>query len=94
MSAQSDLAAVIALACETEDRTLEEDRALLRLAIHHDNDCNKLTTTNRREGPASRLVAEVLATSQHPLTASLAEQVDKTIERAGEWDGLLELARL
>lgn len=48
MSLHEDLAAVIGLACLTEDRTNQEQLALLRVARKADNDANKNTVCNAR----------------------------------------------
>lgn len=48
MTRASDLAAVVALACETEDRTPGEQRALERVADRLDQDRNVNSHTNRR----------------------------------------------
>lgn len=59
MSVLADLRSVIELACLTEDRSDNEQRALLRMALRCDLDSNKLTVTNHRDRtqPAQRLLA-------------------------------------
>lgn len=66
MSVVRDLRATIELACLTEDRTNEEQRALLRMALRADNQANKLTVTNGRDRtePAWRLLALVYSTRE------------------------------
>lgn len=46
MRAADQLAAVIGLACETEDRTPDEQRALFAVALRVDRDRAKYTLTN------------------------------------------------
>lgn len=48
MSVHEDMAMVIQLACLTEDRTNQEQLALLRVARKADNDANKNVTGNDR----------------------------------------------
>lgn len=62
MTALDDLATVVALACNVEDRTDSEQDALLRCAAKCDSGLNALVVTNQREGPPSRLYLEVGST--------------------------------
>lgn len=55
MTAVDDLALVVGLACEVEDRSDKEQDALLRVAASVDAKANALVVTNKRHGPASRL---------------------------------------
>jgi hypothetical protein len=66
MSVVRDLRAVIELACLTEDRSDNEQRALLRTAMRADNEANKLTVTNGRDRtePAWRLLSLVYSTRE------------------------------
>lgn len=48
MSAASDWATVVAMACETEDRTPAEQKALERTAYRLDRDRNRFTSSNGR----------------------------------------------
>lgn len=48
MSVHDDIALVVQLACLTEDRTNQEQLALLRIARKADNDANKNTVGNHR----------------------------------------------
>lgn len=62
MTAHEDLDVVVRLAMLTEDRSNQEQDALLRVAARLDAAANRVTTTNHRTGPASRLYAEAEAT--------------------------------
>lgn len=66
MSVVRDLRSLIELACLTEDRANDEQRALLRMALRADNEANKLTVTNGRDRsePAWRLVSLVYSTRE------------------------------
>lgn len=48
MSAEDDIAMVVQLACLTEDRTNQEQLALLRVARKADNEANKNVVGNHR----------------------------------------------
>ena len=90
MSNLDDLRIVIELACLTEDRSDAEQRALLASAVRCDNEANKLTTGNRRDGPAWRLHREVegtreLVDSQKAVVLK-AEVRAKLDRRADNWD--------
>lgn len=90
MSALDDLRSVIELACNVEDRSDDEQRALLRVAVKTDNEANKLTVSNRRQGPAWRLheIAEstrVLADDEKPISVADKDRA-KLDRRADEWD--------
>lgn len=83
MSHADDLRTVLMLACETEDRTPSEQRALLRVAVKADRAANAQTVTNRREGGAWRLTALVESTGSPLLADSVRLRVN---ERADRWD--------
>lgn len=90
MSNLDDLRTVIELACLTEDRADAEQKALLNLAVKVDQDANRLTTTNKRQGDAWRLHRMVEGTRelidrQQPviIKAALREKLDR---RADLWD--------
>lgn len=100
MTALDDLRAVIGLACLTEDRSDDEQRALLRVAARVDNECNALTTTNPRctriasrlrgLGPATQFAAlvdstRVLDVGQKPV-ALPAKKLAQLERRAAEWE--------
>lgn len=68
MTKNADLAVVVRLACETEDRSDAEQSALLRVAARVDREHNKRTVTNPLwgpdgpTGPLSDLVALAMGT--------------------------------
>lgn len=87
MSAAENLAVVLDLACLTEDRTNQEQDALLRVAARVDAQRNALVGTNKRTGPASRLYFVVAQTrdAEQP-TRSNAKTASKLAEQAARWD--------
>lgn len=90
MTALDDMTLVVELACLTEDRTDEEQRALLRVAARLDREANRFTTTNRRSGPASRLTRLVhdtreLVDDQRPVGLKAGE-LEKLEAHAALWD--------
>lgn len=62
MTVHEDLVEVVRLAFLTEDRSDREQDALLRVCARLDTAANRVTVTNRREGPASRLYVEAETT--------------------------------
>lgn len=90
MSVLDDLRIVVELACGTSDRDDHEQRALLHIAVRCDNDANRLTTTNHRNGPAWRLHRLVedsrdLTGYQKPVKLKDTERA-KLDKRADNWD--------
>lgn len=90
MTKLEDLAAVVELACLIEDRSDAEQRALLRTAMQVDNERNKFTVTNKRTGPASKLLAYALTTrvivdDQREVMLS-GKAVQACVDRAARWD--------
>lgn len=75
MSAEDDVAMVVALACLTEDRTNQEQLALLRVARKADNEANKNVVGNHRMWGI--YAGSTRATRQLP-ESRLEELVDKS----------------
>jgi hypothetical protein len=90
VSQLDDLRAVIELACLTEDRSNDEQKALLRLAVKCDREANRLTATNNRTGEAWRLHRLVEGTrelidDQKPVVLK-ADVRAKLDQKADNWD--------
>ncbi len=89
MSRADDLAMVIALACLIEDRTNQEQLALLRVATRVDNERNAVIVTNRRTGPPSELASHVRETrditDDQKYVDLPAKEIDRWDRQVREW---------
>lgn len=87
MSELDRLGTVLDVACQTEDRTGAEQRAMLDLALRVDLDRGKFTTTNPKPAPPE-YVARVVAT-WHPSAgrrvALTRAQLEQYRSLAGRW---------
>lgn len=82
MTALDDLETVVRLACAVDDRTTQEQRALLRIAVNVERERNARTVTNSRAGPACELVDEVEHGQRVVLSAKVRAQVE---QRRARW---------
>lgn len=82
MSALDDLETIVLLACEIDDRTAQEQRALLRIAVNVERERNARTVRNRRQGDACRLVDVVEQGQRVVLSASVRAHVE---QRRARW---------
>lgn len=87
MTALDDLETVLSLAMLTEDRTNQEQDAMLRVAAKIDAERNAMVVTNHRTGLASRLYARVARSCNpdrpHRMNTKTAEKLRVQADR---WD--------
>lgn len=82
----NDIALVLSVACETQDRTPAEQRAMLDTALHVDIERGRFTTTNRH--PVRPMMVRMVRDSYDPsegrrvdLTAQQRAQVERMAKR-------------
>ena len=85
MTALDDLTTVLEVACLTEDRSDQEQDAMLRVAAKADSQLNAQVVTNKRDGGASRLYEMVAETRDGPPRTN-AKTAAKLEAQAQRWE--------